>query len=85
MDEKISAMPAAVAVGATDVIPIVQGGVNKTVTGAVLATCIGLPQSYAAPGGTNPTGILTARGATDFAINTTDGSFYLFFNGAWSL
>jgi hypothetical protein len=35
-DEKISAMPASTAAGDTDLIPIVQGGVNKSTTRAVL-------------------------------------------------
>jgi len=41
-------------------------------------------QTYAATAGTNPTGILASRGATDVAINTTDGSIYWYFSGAWT-
>ena len=42
------------------------------------------PQTYAAAGGTSPTGILTARGTTDIAINTTDGSIYWYYSGSWN-
>lgn len=38
MDKKISAMPVATSVGATDLIPIVQGGVNKVVTAGSLTS-----------------------------------------------
>lgn len=43
----------------------------------------GVAQEYTAPAGTNPTGIVIARAATDIAINTTDTSIYWFTSGAW--
>lgn len=63
-DEKISAMPAAVSVGASDIIPIVQGGVNKTVTGQVLSSSIGLA------GTGSPEGVVSANPGTPYTDNT---------------
>ncbi len=41
-------------------------------------------QTYTSTAGTNPTGLVTPRAATDIAINLTDGSIYWYFNGAWT-
>lgn len=47
-DQKISAMTAALSIGASDLVPIVQGGANKSLTGAALFLSFGgwIPDTY---------------------------------------
>jgi hypothetical protein len=71
-NEKISAMPAATSVSNADVLPIIQGGVNKKATKAVLLTPPPGEHLY----------LFTANG--HFIDLAPDGSF-LFFNGAASI
>jgi hypothetical protein len=42
-NQKISAMTAATSLGSTDVVPIVQGGANKGITGASLSASLSAP------------------------------------------
>ena len=60
-NEKISAMTAATALGAADLIPIVQSGVNKS---AVVSLIVAFPPLASAPG--SPT---TGQGYYDTTLH----------------
>lgn len=77
----ISQLPAAVAAAGTDEIPIVQGGVTKKLTNALLFSTTSLANSTGLPIVAGTTGTLTvARGGTGVTTSTGSGNV-VFSNG----
>lgn len=80
----ISQLPIATAAVSTDILPIVQGGVTKQITNALLFSTTSLSSSTGLPIVAGTTGTLTvARGGTGVTTSTGTGS--VVFNNAPSL
>lgn len=79
-DMKVSQLPAATAVAAADVLPIVQGGVLKKSTVTLVGSALGVTSGSGAPTAAVAEGTLYARsdGTGDSA-----GSLYLRNNSSW--
>lgn len=82
-DEKISAMPGAGALGGSELVPIVQGGVNVVTTPAAIAALAATAQGnyYANYGGTTPTP--TPASGHPVAIDSSTGNGWIWSGSAW--